>query len=106
MSTALSATFICLLVLGIVWFVLLTLLFRRLEKVHPHRYTRMGRPDLFRNHAMKTGFATLRFVIRREHRSLKDPRLGYLSDTAMAVFVIYIVLFFSLCLGVFFVEGH
>ena len=80
----------------IVWFVLLKLLFNRLEQLHPQKYESMGRPSVFLRNSIEGGWATLKFLVAREHKPLSDSYLSKLSDAMLAFFAIYLVLFFSL----------
>jgi len=80
----------------IVWFVLIKLLFNRLERAHPKKYEAMGRPSLFLRNNISTGWATLKFLIAREHKLLNDSYLSKLSDAMLVFFAIYLVLFFGL----------
>jgi len=89
------------LVIG--WFVLIKLLFNRLERAHPQKYEEMGRPSLFLRNNIATGWATLKFLVGREHRPLRDSYLSKLSDGMLVYLVVYLLLFFSL---IFFLNGQ
>jgi len=80
----------------VVWFVLIKLLFNRLEVAHPQKYEAMGRPSLFLRNNIATGWATMKFLFAREHRSLNDSYLSNLSDAMLVFFAIYLLLFFGL----------
>ena len=71
-------------------------LFRRLKLRHLEKYTEMGEPSLFWNNSMKTGWATLKFLLKREHKGLNDNSLSLLSDSMLVFLAIYMVLFFGL----------
>ena len=89
----------------LVWFVLLHLLFSRLEKRHPMKYEAMGRPSLIlRNHLAGT-LAMLAFLVRREHRALGDSYLSKLSDGMLVFFAAYLVLFLGLFFSVWVPAG-
>jgi hypothetical protein len=79
----------------VILFVLTGLLFSRLEMQHPAKYQELGSPS-FRG-AKNKGFdpivATLRFIVRREHRALNDSYLSNVSDSMLVCFAIYLVLF-------------
>ena len=62
------------------------------------KYKEMGEPSLFWNNSMKTGWATLKYLFKCEHKGLNDNLLSLLSDSMLVLFVIYTVLFFSLFL--------
>ncbi len=94
-----------LMAMVLIWFVLLKAIFIRLERQHPEKYEGMGKPSLFWNNSMKTGYATLKFIGRREHRELNDPGLSKLSDFTLAFFFVYLILFFSLFFGIFGMAG-
>ena len=80
----------------VVWFVLIKMLFNRLEVAHPQKYEAMGRPSLFLRNNIATGWATMKFLFAREHRSLNDSYLSKLSDAMLVFFAIYLLLFFGL----------
>ena len=95
-QTAPIALFAVLFGMVIVWFVLIKLLFNRLEVAHPQMYDAMGRPSLFLRNNIATGWATMKFLFAREHRSLNDSYLSKLSDAMLVFFAIYLFLFFGL----------
>ena len=80
----------------IVWFVLLKALFNRLEQRHPQKYEAMGKPSLFLRNNIATGWATMKFLFAREHRSLNDSSLSKLSDSMLAYLSAYLLLFIGL----------
>ena len=88
-----------LMAMVLIWFVMIIALFRRLKLRHLDKYTEMGEPSLFWNNSMKTGWATLRFLFRREHKDLRDDSLSLLSDSMLVFFAIYTILFFGLFFG-------
>ena len=101
MNEAFSAIFGLLMAMVFIWFILLKAIFIRLEKKHHEKYEEMGKPGLFWNNSMKTGFATLKFIGRREHKELNNPGLSKLCDFSLIFFIVYLVLFFGLFFGVF-----
>jgi hypothetical protein len=80
----------------IVWFVLIKLLYKRLEREHPQKYEAMGKPSLFLRNHISGSFATFKFLVSREHRALNDRYLSKLSDAMLVFFAIYLLLFFGL----------
>jgi hypothetical protein len=94
-ETLTTLAFALMLGLVIVWFVLIKLLFNRLERAHPKKYEAMGRPSLFLRNNIATGWATLKFLFAREHRQLGDRYLSRLSDSMLVYLSLYLVLFFS-----------
>jgi len=87
---------VALFAMVIVWFVLIKMLFNRLERAHPVKYEAMGRPSLFLRNNIATGWATLKFIVSREHRSLSDSYLSKLSDAMLIYFSVYLLLFFGI----------
>ncbi|GAB1406092.1 hypothetical protein [Luteimonas terricola] len=87
---------ITLFAMVIVWFLLIKLLFNRLERAHAQKYEAMGRPSLFLRNNIATGWATLKFLVAREHRSLNDSYLSKLSDGMLIFFIVYLMLFFGI----------
>jgi hypothetical protein len=96
------ALFVVLFGMVVVWFVLIKLLFNRLEAAHPQKYEAMDRPSLFLRNNIATGWATMKFLFAREHRTLNDNYLSKLSDAMLVFFAIYLLLFFGLS---FFISG-
>lgn len=84
----------------LVWFVLVKLLFRRLETSHPEKYEAMGKPSLFLRNSPAGAFAMLKFLVAREHKGLNDSYLSKLSDVMLTFFVIYTILFSILFIGI------
>jgi hypothetical protein len=82
------------------WFVLIKLLFSRLEQAHPAKYEAMGRPSLFLRNNIAGAATTLKFLVAREHRTLRDRYLSRLSDGMLIFFVLYLLLFFGLFFAV------
>jgi hypothetical protein len=96
LETILVAAFPVLLFMVVVWFVLIKLLFNRVEKFHPQKYEAMGRPSLFMRNTINGGLATLKFLVAREHKVLNDAYLSKLSDFMLVFIVIYLLIFFGL----------
>ncbi|AOH36488.1 hypothetical protein BGP89_09065 [Luteimonas sp. JM171] len=98
-----AVLFVALLGMVITWFVLIRKLYARLERAHPGKYEAMGRPSLVLRNNIATNWATLKFLVGREHRALGDSGLSKLSDAMLGFFAIYLVVFFWL---VFFLVGQ
>lgn len=77
----------------IVWFVFIILLFSRLERAHPQKYEAMGRPSLFLRNSIAGSLATMKYLIRREHKVLGDGYLSILSDVMLVFIIVYFLLF-------------
>jgi hypothetical protein len=84
----------------LVWFVLVKLLFNRLESAHPAKYEAMGRPSLFLRNTIEGGWHLFKFLFTREHRSLNDSYLSKLSDGMLVFFSIYLLIFVGLFVAV------
>jgi len=85
----------CILIgMVLVWFVLIKKLFNRLESAHLKKYEAMGKPTLFIRNNIATGWATMKFLFAREHRTLNDKYLSRLSDAMLVFLIIYILLMF------------
>lgn len=97
-ETLSNVVFVFLGCMVAVWFVLIKLLFNRLEALHPQKYEAMGRPSLFLRNNIATGWMTMKFLFAREHKTLNDSYLSRLSDTMLVFFAIYLLVF----LGAFF----
>jgi hypothetical protein len=95
------ALFATLFGMVLVWFVLAKLLFNRLAAAHPQEYEAMGRPSLFLRNSPSAGWAMLKFLVGREHRTLGDGYLSKLSDGMLAFLFVYLVLFIGVVFGIF-----
>jgi hypothetical protein len=97
-----TAVFVVLLIMVAVWFVLIKLLFSRIETAHPQKYEAMGRPSLFLRNNIGTGWVVMKFLVTREHKTLNDNYLSRLSDAMLLFFAIYLLLFIGI---IFFALG-
>ena len=98
MLAALFPILICM-VLG--WFVMIRRLFGCLETRHREKYEAMGRPSLFLRNNISGNWATLKFLVLREHKALDDPQLSKLSDFMLAYLSVYLVVFLALVFLIF-----
>lgn len=87
-----------MMVMGLTWLVLLKAIFSCLEKHHPEKYEEMGKPSLFWNNSMKTGYTTLKFISKREHKTLGNSFLSRLSDAALVICLLYLSVFIGIVL--------
>ncbi len=85
----------------LIWFALVIFLYKRLKILHLEKYKEMGEPSLFWNNSMKTGWATIKFLFKREHKDMNDNLLSYLCDFMLVFFALYSALFIGLFIGVF-----
>lgn len=92
--------FFALFGMVLIWFVLVKLLFNRLEAAHPRKYELMGRPSLFLRNSPSGAWAMAKFLFAREYRTLGDRYLSKLSDGMLAFFLVYLVLFIGFGFGV------
>ncbi len=99
-ETLFTTIFCTLFGMVLVWFVLVRLLFKRLEAAHPAKYEAMGRPSLFLRNSPAGAIAMLKFLVTREHKALNDGYLSKLSDAMLAFFVVYAILFFALSFSI------
>lgn len=95
-ANVMNAINLLLLGMVVVWFVLLKLLFNRLERNHAHKYESMGRPGVFLRNNIASGFATFRFLFLREHRKLDDRNLSLFADGMLAYFLVVIAIVLGL----------
>jgi hypothetical protein len=98
-ETFFTTIFVVLFGMVLVWFVLVKMLFNRLESAHPTKYEAMGRPSLFLRNSPSSVFATLKFLVTREHKTMSDIYLSKLSDAMLAFLLVYTVLFCVLFFG-------
>jgi hypothetical protein len=87
---------VVLLASVLIWFGLLSILYRRLAENHPEKYRQMGQPEVLRS-SPRRGRTLLKFIFAREDRQLNDPRLSLLTTIMLVFFICYsIVLVFSM----------
>lgn len=84
---------IALVGIVVVWFVLIAVLLRQLQRKHPVTYEAMGRPGLFIGNTPASSGAVLRFIAFREHRVLRDAGLSCLCDGMLVFMAAYLVFF-------------
>lgn len=94
--------FFVLMAMVLVWFAMVTRLYRRLEEHHSGTYEAMGRPTLFMRNSPASTLAMLKFIAVRQHRSLGDASLSKLSDFMLLFLAVYMLLFGLLFFGSFF----
>ena len=95
-ETLFATIFAILACMVLVWFILVKMLFNRLESSHPAKYEAMGRPTLFLRNSPAGAFAMLKFLVAREHKILDDSYLSKLSDAMLVFLLTYTVLFLAL----------
>jgi len=83
-----------------VWFYLCHRLFKILKTRHPEKYASMGSPTLIMNNSLANNIAFMKFLFKREWRSLNDDGLTSLGQGMLVFFCIYLVGFLFLFLGV------
>ena len=83
----------------IVWFVLVSKLYKTLESEHPQKYEEMGRPTLFWNNSPRSGWVLVKFIMKKEYFGLKNQKLVKLGNFMFGFFIAYGILF-----GVLFVS--
>ncbi len=82
-GTLFATIFAILFGMVAIWFVLVKLLFRRLEISHSEKYEAMGKPSLFLHNSPASAFALLKFLFVREHKELNDSYLSKLSKEGL-----------------------
>ena len=95
-ETLFMTIFLLLLGMVLIWFILVKMLFKRLESAHPAKYEAMGRPSLFLHSSPAGAIAMLKFLVTREHKTLNDSYLSKLSDAMLIFFLVYVILFLVL----------
>lgn len=100
MPSALAiAWFGSLVVLVLVWFGLISWLFRRLRLRHPAAYEAIGSPSLFWNNSPRHNWLLLKFLFGSEWKGLGDPRLAAVVRGMQLLFVVYLVGFAALAVA-------
>lgn len=87
-STVWFAAFTCLLALVLLNFYFMNRLLKMLREKHSLVWTNLGSPTLFLNNSIKNGWATLRFIYKKEYTRLADPMISKLCRT---VFILHMI---------------
>ena len=60
----------------LIWFGLVSALYRRLASNHQEKYRQMGEPGLIRNNPPGATITLMKFLFAREDRALNDPQVS------------------------------
>ena len=88
--------FFVLLACVIVWFVLVTRLFRLLRTRHPDVYESLGSPTLILNNSIRNGWLFTRFLLGGHFRDIDDTETVRLCQFMRVFAICYLVLFIAL----------
>jgi hypothetical protein len=91
--------------MGLVYLVLLHLLFERLESRHASTWQALGCPEFFSNLRFETGLRVVRFLARRDYLELNDPVATWLGLGA-SVLLLVVVLVCGYLQVVFYWNGY
>lgn len=87
-------------VMVIIWLGCCVKLFSLLKARQPEKYKEMGEPSLIMNNSLRNNIAFMRFLFRREDRSLGDPGItrftGFMFYYFFAVLAVYLILIVSI----------
>jgi hypothetical protein len=83
-----------MMIMVVVWFVLITRLFKQLRDKHPVTYENLGSPSLFYNNSVKNNLLFLRFLCKSEFDFLDDPPLVKMCRFARMYVGSFMILFF------------
>lgn len=92
--------------MAIAWFVLLKLVFVRLEARHPQTFEAIAKPTLSLRNNFPASLAVFSFVMERKHRPLRDRYLSTLCDVMLVLFFVYLIAFSILFIGVMLSPRH
>jgi hypothetical protein len=93
MNTLLPILFVLLFVSCAVGIVLHHVFLSRLRSRHSQTWEVLGRPTLFLNNSIINSLAVLRFLWRRDYRTLGDDEFTRLAGFLRGYMVAYLVLF-------------
>jgi len=77
----------------IVWFFLVSRLYKLLSSKHPEIYKYLGEPTLFWNNSPKTAFLLMKFIFKKQYLGNNDLELEKLGRRMFAFSIMYITLF-------------
>lgn len=76
----------------LVWFVLVSILYRRLASNHPDKYRQMGKPGLFaKGRGPGQSVRLMKFILTREDRPLEDPQISRLTTIMFVLSICYVI---------------
>ncbi len=75
----------------IVWFFLCSRAFKILETRHPEKYESMGKPGIFMRNSLFSNIAFMKFLVKREWRSMGDSGLATLGNSMLVFFAFYMI---------------
>jgi hypothetical protein len=78
-------------VMVVVWFAVVTWLFRRLRNDHPATYESIGSPTLFWNNSPRNNWLFAKFLFGAQWKSLDDPALNIACHLMRAFLCVYLV---------------
>ena len=87
-----------MMVMVLTWLFLVHRTLIRLAYWHPETYEELGEPRVFRSTAtsfkelIRSNLATFMFIVTRRHASMDDSALSRLSDAALLILIVYLVL--------------
>jgi hypothetical protein len=102
MNDAIPYLFSLMFIAVLVWFGLCVKLFNALKERHPETYENMGSPGLFRNNTFSNNISFMRFLFKKEWRTLDDEGIAKLSKFMF----IYIFAYTALLIAYFYAELH
>ena len=102
MNEAIPYLFSLMFIGVLVWFGLCVKLFNALKERHPETYENMGSPGLFRNNTLSNNISFMRFLFKKEWRTLDDKGISKLSKFMF----IYIFVFIVLLIAYFYAGLH
>lgn len=83
-----------------VWFFMCYRIFKILETRHPEKYESMGKPSLIMNNSISSNLMFMKFLFKREWRTLNDFGLNNLGRSMLVFFGVYLAGFLVLFLSV------
>ena len=75
----------------LIWFGLVSALYRRLASNHQEKYRQMGEPGLIRNNPPGATITLMKFLFAREDRALNDPQVSRLTAFMLVFFLCYLI---------------
>lgn len=85
--------FLALICAALVWFILCHRMFGILQTRQPQRYAEMGKPSLIKNNSLSNNLAFLKFLLRRDWKTLDDEGVALLGNTLLVLFAACSILF-------------
>lgn len=91
-----SSVWLAMATVTVIYLILVAILFHYLKRVHTSLWNQLGSPLIFWNNSLRNNLLFLRFLLRRDYRTVADPKLTLLATVIFWLFCVCAALFAAL----------